>query len=162
MKEDMMEIQTAISPNSSEYVSIRIGPQLFGLPIIRVHDVFMPEAVTVVPLAPPEIAGVLNLRGRIVTAINIRSMLGLQPPEKKSSNIMAVGIEFRGESYGLLIDAVGEVLRLTADDIDQNPINLDSRWVSVSDGVYRLEGELMVILNVDRLLASQMPTTKAA
>ena len=54
-----------------------IAGQLFGLPILRVQDVFMPERVTRVPLAPPEIAGVLNLRGRIVTLIDMRCRLGL-------------------------------------------------------------------------------------
>ena len=54
-----------------------IGGQLFGLPILRVQDVFVPERLTRVPLAPPEIAGVLNLRGRIVTLIDMRRRLGL-------------------------------------------------------------------------------------
>ena len=61
----------------TEYVTVMIGSQLFGLPISRVQDVFMPEKVTRVPLSVPEIAGVLNLRGRIVTAIDMRRRLGL-------------------------------------------------------------------------------------
>src|SRR5579884_3860264 len=97
--------------NLKEYVTAMIGGQLFGLPILRVQDVFIPERVTRVPLAPPEIAGVLNLRGRIVTLIDLRRRLGLQqmPAEGPA---MAIGIESRGESYGLLIDAIGEVLKL--------------------------------------------------
>lgn len=146
---------------TNEFVTVKIGPQLFGLPINRVHDVFMPEAITMVPTSTPEIAGVLNLRGRIVTAIDMRRKLGIASLEDGSSSL-AVGIEYRGESYGLMIDAVGEVLRLTEADIDQNPVNLDSRWSSISAGVYRLEGELMVILDVDRVLATQMPLVKAA
>ena len=62
-----------------EYVTVVIGDQLFGLPISRVQDVFMPDRLTRVPLAPPEIAGVLNLRGRIVTTIDMRRRLGLPP-----------------------------------------------------------------------------------
>ena len=60
-----------------EYVTVTIGDQLFGLPISRVQDVFIPDRLTRVPLAPPEVAGVLNLRGRIVTAIDMRRRLGL-------------------------------------------------------------------------------------
>src|SRR3954468_11218878 len=92
----------------AEYVTAMIGGQLFGLPISRVQDVFMPERLTRVPLAPGEIAGVLNLRGRVVTAIDMRRRLGL-PPRQGSHAAMAVGIECNGESYGLLIDGVGEV-----------------------------------------------------
>ena len=61
----------------TEYVTVTIGDQLFGLPISRVQDVFVPDRLTRVPLAPPEIAGMLNLRGRIVTAIDMRRRLGL-------------------------------------------------------------------------------------
>src|ERR1700687_5762585 len=97
--------------NLTEYVTAMIGGQLFGLPIVRVQDVFIPERLTRVPLAPPEIAGVLNLRGRIVTLIDMRDRLGLQP-RTGEGQAMAIGVEAGGESYGLLIDGVGEVLKL--------------------------------------------------
>ena len=75
-----------------EYVTAVIGGQLFGLPILRVQDVFAPERLTKVPLAPAEIAGVLNLRGRIVTLIDMRRRLGLgQSGDDRPA--MAVGVE---------------------------------------------------------------------
>jgi len=135
----------------TEYVTVMIGDQLFGLPISRVQDVFMPERLTRVPLASPEIAGVLNLRGRIVTAIDMRRRLGL-PPRSDGRPPMAVGIELKGESYGLLIDTVGEVLELADGTREPNPVNLDQRLARVSAGVNRLEGQLLVILDVDRVL----------
>ena len=134
-----------------EYVTAVIGGQLFGLPIARVQDVFMPDRLTRVPLAPPEIAGVLNLRGRIVTAVDLRLRLGMAP-RSDGRPPMAVGIELKGESYGLLIDAVGEVMKLANGTREANPVNLDARLASVSAGVHRLEGQLMVILDVDRVL----------
>ncbi|WP_265575686.1 chemotaxis protein CheW [Bradyrhizobium sp. WBAH10] len=84
-----------------EYVTAMIGGQLFGLPISRVQDVFMPERVTRVPLSSREIAGVLNLRGRIVTVVDMRARLGL-PKAEDGKVPMAVGVDLRGESYGLL------------------------------------------------------------
>ena len=66
-----------------EYVTATVGGQLFGLPISRVQDVFVPERLARVPLAPPEIAGLLNLRGRIVTAIDMRRRLGLDAAERR-------------------------------------------------------------------------------
>lgn len=148
---DFNEADLGGEETTIEYVTVTIGDQLFGLPINRVQDVFTPEGMTRVPLSPPEIAGVLNLRGRIVTAIDMRHRL-LMPPRQDDAQSMAVGIEYKGESYGLLIDAVGEVLRLPITGIERNPGNLDRRWTKVSSGVQRTEGQLMVILDVDRVL----------
>ena len=135
----------------TEYVTVTIGDHLFGLPIFRVQDVFVPDRLTRVPLAPPEVAGVLNLRGRVVTAIDIRSRLdfGARP---EGAPMMAIGIEARGESYGLLVDSVGEVMQLRDAGCEAKPVNLDPRLSRVAAGIYRLEGQLMVVLDVDRLL----------
>ena len=135
----------------TEYVTAMIGDQLFGLPISRVQDVFMPERLTRVPLASSDIAGVLNLRGRIVTAVDMRARLGL-PKSDAAGPPMAVGVDQRGESYGLLIDSIGEVLKLADDGREMNPVNLDPRMASMACGVHRLDGQLMVVLDVDRVL----------
>jgi purine-binding chemotaxis protein CheW len=142
-----------------EYVTVTIGGQLFGLPISRVQDVFMPDRLTRVPLASGEIAGVLNLRGRIVTAIDMRARLGL-PPRNDGIPLMAVGIDAKGESYGLLIDTVGEVLKLSDSTREPNPVNLDTRLARMSAGVHRLDGQLLVVLDVDRVL--EMPVESVA
>jgi purine-binding chemotaxis protein CheW len=137
--------------NLTEYVTAVIGGQLFGIPIRRVQDVFTPERLTRVPMAPPEIAGVLNLRGRIVTLIEMRNRLGLG---QRADDVvpMAIGVESRGESYGLLIDSLGEVLKLADDTRESNPINLDEALARVSAGVHRLDGQLLIVIDVDRIL----------
>jgi purine-binding chemotaxis protein CheW len=135
----------------TEYVTVTIGDHLFGLPIFRVQDVFVPDRLTRVPLAPPEVAGILNLRGRVVTAIDMRSRLDLGSRPKDAA-VMAIGIETKGESYGLLVDAVGEVMALRNSACEAKPANLDPRLSRVAAGVYRLEGQLMVVLDVDRVL----------
>lgn len=134
-----------------EYVTAMVGGQLFGLPIQRVQDVFKPERVTRVPLAPAEIAGVLNLRGRIVTLIDLRRRLGFDQATGEPER-MAIGVDTRGESYGLLIDSIGEVLRLGAETSEPNPLNLEPALARVSTGVHRLDDELLVLLDVDRVL----------
>lgn len=136
--------------SSAEYVTITIGSQLFGLPIARVQDVFVLSQMTRVPLAPDDIAGVINLRGRIVTAIDLRRRLGVSGDAGRAQ--MAAGIESDGESYGLVIDTVGEVLKLGADTIEPVPVNLDERLKRVASGVHRLDDRLLVVLDVDRLL----------
>jgi chemotaxis signal transduction protein len=111
----MTKDDSAGGESVTEYVTVMLDGQWFGLPIRRVQDVFMPQQLTRVPLSGPEIAGILNLRGRIVTAVDLRCRLGL-PPRPDGAPPMAVGIEWHGESYGLLVDAVGEVLKLAAPD----------------------------------------------
>src|ERR1700742_4507748 len=144
----------------SEYVTAMIGGQLFGLPISRVQDVFMPERVTRVPLSSREIASVLNLRGRIVTVVDLRARLGLVKDDDGKAP-MAVGVDLRGESYGLLIDQIGEVLGLPDDRREENPVNLDPRMAKLAGRVHRLDAQLMVVLDVDRVL-ELTPDAKAA
>lgn len=134
-----------------EYVTVMVADQMFGLPIDRVHDVFIASAVTHVPLAPREIVGLLNLRGRVVTAMCLRRRLGL--PEAETGREMAVGLEHHGESYGLLIDQVGEVMKLPSELREPNPVHMDPHWVRLSRGVHRLDGQLLIILDVDAVLA---------
>jgi purine-binding chemotaxis protein CheW len=137
--------------NLSEYVTFTTAGQIFGLPIERVQEVFRPTRITRVPLAGGQIAGVLNLRGRIVTAIDMRSRLDLHEIDEKAAP-MAIGIESGTESFGLLVDALGEVLKLPDGEREANPVNLDRKLARVSAGVCRLDGQLMVILDIDRVL----------
>jgi purine-binding chemotaxis protein CheW len=81
----------------------------------------------------------------------MRARLGL-PKSDEGKTPMAVGVDLRGESYGLLIDTIGEVLRLAEDAREENPVNLDPRMAKFAGGVYRLDGQLMVVLDVDRVL----------
>ncbi len=141
----------AASENVVEYVTATVGGQLFGLPISRVQDVFKPEGLTRVPLAAPEIAGLLNLRGRIVTVVDLRRRLDFEAQDRGEAPL-AVGIEHKGESYGLLIETIGEVLKLAATGRESNPVNLDPQLARVSAGVHRLDGRLLVVLDVDRVL----------
>lgn len=138
---------------SQEFVTLRLAGQLLGIPVLQVHDVLKAQNMTPVPIAPTWVAGLINLRGRIVTCIDLRARLGL-PPATDADEVtgMSVVVELNGEPYSLLIDRVGDVLKLPIDDYERNPVTLESSWADVSAGVYRLDGELLVILDVERLL----------
>jgi purine-binding chemotaxis protein CheW len=144
-----------------EYVTVWIGGQLFGAPVSDVQDVFLPTGLTRVPGAPAEVGGLLNLRGRVVTAIDARARLGLAPHAQGTTGVMAVGIEKDGEAFGLLVDKVGEVLRLDEKTFESNPVTLDPRWAAVSRGVHRLDGRLLVIMDITRMLAFDAPAQAA-
>lgn len=145
---------------SEGFVTTLTAGQLFGIRLNRVRDVFVPLGLSRVPLAPPEIAGLINLRGRVVTAIDLRRRLGL-PPRADAIPPVAVGIEERGELYGLIVDRVGDVLSLPPTSFEPNPPNLDAAWMQASLGVYRLRTELMIVLDIDKLLDLRRPRTAA-
>jgi purine-binding chemotaxis protein CheW len=134
---------------ANEYVTFSVCGALFGLPVLRVNDVFRPLAVTRVPLAPPAIAGILNLRGRIVTMIDMDERLG-QPSRAVAK--MAVTVDLHGESYGLMVDKVSDVVALPQAAMQPVPANLDPRLAKLSSGIFWLEEGVLVILDADRVL----------
>jgi purine-binding chemotaxis protein CheW len=144
----------------TEYVTFTTAGQLFGLPIEHVQDVFALAKVTRVPLAGPEIAGVLNLRGRVVTVIDLANLLHLEAP-KDSDAQMVIGLERGSESFGILVDRAGEVLNLSDADRQPTPLNLDRRLDGVATGVFRLDDKILVALDADRTLDLQAPRSNA-
>ncbi len=146
--------------DSLDYVTVMIGDQILGLPIGRVHDVFITNRITLVPRAPSEIIGLLNLRGRIVTAICLRRRLGRPVTPKQDregkTELVAVGIDHEGEAYALIVDAVGEVMRLDQSTFEPVPVHLDRSWTALATGVHRLDDRLLVVLDVDALLAIEL------
>jgi purine-binding chemotaxis protein CheW len=143
----------------TDYVTFTAADQLFGLPIEHVQDVFALTNVTRVPLAGREIAGVLNLRGRIVTVIDLASRLAL---EGSSDTHMVIGIERGPESFGILVDRVGEVLSLPDRDREPTPANLDPTLDAMATGVFRLDDRILVALDADRALDFTAGRTNAA
>jgi purine-binding chemotaxis protein CheW len=135
----------------TDYITFKAAGQLFGLPIERVQDVFAVANLTRVPLAAPEIAGVLNLRGRIVTIVDLVNRLKLKSA-KAAARHLAIGMEVGAESFGVLVDSMAEVLGLPDGERERPPINLDRELAGASAGVFRLERELLVILDADRIV----------
>ena len=141
------EIRTG---ESQDYLTVIIAGQLFGIPVLQVQDVLGEQSVTRIPLAPPEVAGSLNLRGRIVTAIDVRCRLGLT--NERTGSEMSVVVEHENELYSLIIDNVGDVLTLYHRDFEGNPATLDPVWREISLGIYQMEKQLLVVLDVPKLL----------
>lgn len=143
--------QALLSADRKDFLTINIDGQMFGIPILQIQDVLGEIRVTRIPLAPPQVSGSLNLRGRIVTAIDVRKCLGL-PPIENADRHMSVVVMHDDELYSLIIDSVGDVLTLHDKNFEQNPATLDLTWKSISLGVYRLDGQILVILDVPKLL----------
>jgi purine-binding chemotaxis protein CheW len=144
--------EIATTENHEDFVTMFIEGQLFGIPVLVVQDVLGPQKITRIPLAPPEVAGSLNLRGRIVTAIDVRMRLQLPQKKAEMGEGMSVVVDMRGELYSLRVDQVGEVLSLPAAKFERNPPTMDPLWREFSTGIYRLDEKLLVVLDVPRLL----------
>ncbi len=136
---------------ASMVLTLTVAGQLCGVPVLSVRDVLGPQTITRIPLAPAEVAGSLNLRGRIVTAIDLRRRLQLAE-RAADQKPMSVVVDHQGELYSLLADQVGDVLSLNHAERAANPPTLEPFWKEVSLGVHRLGESLLVILDVDRLM----------
>ncbi len=134
------------------FVTLTVARQLCGVPVLSVRDVLGDQTITRIPLAPVEVAGSLNLRGRIVTAVDLRRRLRL-PPAPAGPPRMSVVTEQGGELYALLVAQVREVMSLRSSQFERPPPTLPGAWAAYSDGIYRLASGLLVALDVGRLLA---------
>jgi purine-binding chemotaxis protein CheW len=143
--------RTQASGELLQLVSFHLGGEEFGLDILRVQEIIRVQQLTRVPNSPDFIAGVMNLRGRIIPVVALRRRFGLEPiPADKQTRIVVV--EVKGAVLGFIVDAVSEVLRIPADTIEPPPCmgKLEQEYVS---GVGKLDDRLLILLNLDRLMS---------
>jgi len=152
-----MTTETLVSPatrsedDADAFVTFTVAGQLFGVPVMRVQDILIAEDIAPVPGGPPEVRGLINLRGRIVTVIDMRKHLSL-PKAEAANKGMCVTVESRGDSYTLFVDTIGDVTTLSRNLREGNPATLDAVWRNIAEAVYRTDQGLLVALHVDRLL----------
>lgn len=153
---------SALNTTEAGLVSVQIGGQTFGVPVLEVQDVIAQTTINRVPLAPPEIAGSLNLRGRIVTAIDMRRRLSLPPQAEGETSVSVIVEQPSGELYALMVDDVGDVLWLPPSAFEPPPPTLSPGWRDLCDGLYRLEDDLMLVLRTQAVLTLNDPSVSEA
>lgn len=134
-----------------QLVTFYIGDDHFGLPISEIRDVFAYSQLTRVPMASGAIAGLFNLRGRIVTMMSMRALLG-QAAGETDEKTRAIGIDRDGDSYGLIVDRMGEVMNTKPDCRENVPANLARLWGEFAVAVHRQPEGLLIELSVGALL----------
>lgn len=143
---------TAARTDLLQLVTFIIDGEEFGIDILKVQEIIRPVAITRVPNAPPFVEGVINLRGRIVPVIDARKRFGLEPrPMAETSRIVV--IELGRETVGFVMDAVREVIRVDPAVIEPAPelaVGVDADYIR---GVAKLEDRLLILLDVERVLA---------
>lgn len=146
---------TATHPGEDleDFVTFFVDDQMFGIPVLHVQDILTPDKIASIPLAPAEVRGSINLRGRIVTVIDVRVRLGLgTSSDNNERGNMGVTVEQDHELYTLLVDRIGDVVAMSNELFEKNPGTLAPTWREFSEGVYCLDEKLMVILDIERLL----------
>jgi purine-binding chemotaxis protein CheW len=131
-----------------EMCSVKVGDLLFGVPITQILEIVGSSATQAVPLAPSFIGGLVHYRGDVLTTVSLRLLLDL-PPVDTLPDILV----FEGSSgyYGLLVDAVGEVIIVNSNEFEANPSTLDSSRNALFAGAYKLKDSLLVMLDPERL-----------
>ena len=139
--------QPAYQSDEKEFITMRLGEYYFGISVLAVQDVLRHHKIMKIPLAPRMVAGSLNLRGRIVTAVDMRLRFNMEPFENYDKP-MHVVVQYRDEFFSLLVDGVGEVMSLPMDQFEKTPTNLQDEWREMAAGVFKLDGKLLIILDV--------------
>lgn len=135
----------------SQLSTFHVGKYLFGVDVALVQEVVRLQQITPVPLAPPEIAGLINLRGEVLTAIDLRARLGLPPAEGDREPVNVV-VRVDDEPVSLLVDEIGGVLEVSQVPFEQTPSTVGERVRDLLLGAYTLPDQLLLALNARRVL----------
>jgi purine-binding chemotaxis protein CheW len=135
-----------------QLVSFSLGDELFGVDILKVQEINRMVEITGVPRTPEFVEGVINLRGKVIPIIDLRKRFALRLKERdKDTRIIVVDIN--GSIMGMIVDAVSEVLRLSASTVEPAPeiaTSIDSQYIR---GVAKLEGRLLILLDLSRIFS---------
>lgn len=132
------------------FFTVQAAGQLFGLPVDSVQTIFRLQAITPVPLGPAVVAGLVNLRGKIVVALSLDKRLGLQP-NGAGAGALAVAVERRGETFALIVDSVGDAIECEEHERIASPRHIHGDRARLTVAYYRTAGGILPILDVDAL-----------
>lgn len=141
---------TATATSVEGVVTFRVGDQWFGVDVLQVQEVIGHQRIARVPLAAPGIAGFLNLRGQVVTAMDMHRRMEISGAPSES--LMNVVVRDGDELFALIVDEVGDVAAVSRDACEPPPANLDWSWSKVCTGVVKLDRGLLAIVDVASLL----------
>ncbi len=138
---------------SGQLATFRLDGDLYGVEVEHVQEVLRSQGLTRVPLAPPAVAGLINLRGQVVTAIELRERLG-RPPRPAGTDAVVIVVRLHGEAVSLLVDSIADVVDVDATDFEAPPDTLDGQARELIRGAYKLDGKLLLALDVQKAVGS--------
>ena len=143
-----------------QFCTFYVNDILLGIEVLDVQEVLRCQDLTEIPLAPPEIQGLINLRGQIITAINLRNCMHL-PPGKDDKSSMNVVVRINNEVVSFLVDSVGDVLEVDEENFEPVPSTVDASIRELVSGVYKLEGKRLLMI-LDAIKTANVSVLKGA
>jgi len=141
----------------SRLLTCIVAGQWLALPVDQLSEVVVPQVRTKVPLSIASVNGLINLRGKILTELDMLKVLNLPDREDESRYRTIILESDEGESFGLTVDSVGEVIDIEADAFEPTPDSLDAKWKSVCHGVLKQDKRILVMLDVEKLITKSLP-----
>ncbi|MBI1758558.1 MAG: chemotaxis protein CheW [Actinobacteria bacterium] len=141
---------------SSQYATFEVADQIFGVEVGKVQEILRFGEYTLVPLAPPAVGGLFNLRGQVIAAVDMRVQLGLAPRDL-SVPAMNVIIRDQGEPVSLLVDTIREVVELSEDTFEAPPDTLTGPCRDLIVGTFKLDDRLVLALDTRRVVDTSVP-----
>ena len=150
-----MSAPTTTRPRSAteQLATFWLDGDLYGVEVEHVQEVLRSQNLTRVPLAPAAVAGLINLRGQVVTAIELRERLGLTPRPEGTDAVVIV-VRLHGEAVSLLVDSIADVVDVDVRDFESPPDTMDGRARELIRGAYKLDGQLLLALDVNRAVGA--------
>jgi purine-binding chemotaxis protein CheW len=142
-------------------VGFQVGRETYGVPITSLHEIVRVPEITAVPDAPEYIEGVINLRGKIVSVIDLRKRFGLEHVAPARQNRILV-LEHHGRLSGLIVDAASEVIKIPAADVEPSPAVFQESGLNCVTGLGKYQGRLIVLLDMAKLLEPDPARQNAA
>lgn len=149
MANDTATRKPELAQTSGQFSTFFVADLFFGIDVLRVQEVLRFQQMTRIPQAPDVIEGLINLRGQIVTAIDMRRRLHL-PPRDGDQTPMNIVVRTDDGAVSLLVDEIGDVLDVDAATYERPPENLDPAARDLIRGVYKLRDRLMLVLDTER------------
>jgi purine-binding chemotaxis protein CheW len=145
--------EAAAIGTGGQFTTFYVNDMLFGVEVVKVQEVFRAQATTRVPLAPPVVSGLINLRGQIVTAIDMRRRLNL-PTRSADQKPMNIVVRTAEEPVSLLVDEIGDVVDVDAANFERRPQNVDPEVCHLIRGVFKLKDKLLLIVDTATIAQS--------
>ena len=137
-----------MKPDKKQFCTFRLDEMLLGIDVLNVQEIILPQEITDIPMAPYAIRGLINLRGQVVTAIDLRKWLGF-PPLPSEEDTMNVVIQTEEDTVSFLVDSIGDVLEPEEEAFELPPATLDDKIKELLLGVYKLEQDFLLVLDTD-------------
>jgi purine-binding chemotaxis protein CheW len=144
--------ETTNRARTGQLATFRLDGDLYGVEVEHVQEVLRSQGLTRVPLAPRAVAGLINLRGQVVTAIELRERLG-RPPRPEGTDAVVIVVRLHGEAVSLLVDSIADVVDVDAADFEAPPDTLEGAGRELIRGAYKLHGQLLLALDVHKAVS---------